>query len=263
MRFRLKSKLQIRHLFVLGALFLFFDAESQEREPQNTMGRLVGGNPKKPVAYGMVMNKSLNLSAMTDSSGYFSIRAKMGDTLVFSRIGFYPKEMLSFPGFHVVELTERQYELNAVTINGLGTYEEFKYNVIHAQLPKTLEINPEIMKSFPKKVVVLQPQMSIPLGSPVTALYMMLSKEGKSLRKLAELQKNEKVVASYSYKYSPAIVSRLTGLKELELEKFIKYCNFDENFILASNEYEIAQKILDCYKKYKLEGTINPPDSIQ
>lgn len=257
----MKSGIPIPHLFVLGALFMFLDAESQEKEPLNIMGRIISGNSRKPVAYGLIVNQSLNVSVMSDSSGYFSIRARLGDSLEISRVGYYSKEVLTSPKFQVVELSEKQYELKAVSVSGLGTYEEFKYNVIHSPLPKTLEINPEIVKSFPQKVVVLQPQMSIPLGSPVTAVYMMLSKEGKSLRKLAELEKTEKVVASYKYKYSPEIVSNLTGLKDFELEKFIKYCNISESFILASNEYEIAEKILGCFKKYK-EINVAPADSV-
>jgi len=240
-----------------------FDAEAQDREHQNIMGRIVGVATRKPVSYGMVVNKSLRLSAMSDSSGYFSIKADIGDTLVFSRVGYYLKEVVSSPGFKIIELTEREYELKSVAINGFGTYDDFKYNVIHTQLSDTFEINPQIIRSFPKKVVSLQPQMSIPLGSPVTAMYMILSKEGKSLKKLSKLKENEKVVVSYKDKFSPEIVSKLTGLKERELEKFIKYCNLGTDFILASNEYEIAEKVLDCYKQYKLKGSSDPTDSIQ
>ncbi|NJO69930.1 MAG: hypothetical protein HC830_12215 [Bacteroidetes bacterium] len=82
---------------------------------------------------------------------------------------------------------------------------------------------------------------------------MLLSKEGKSLRKLAREEEKDKIVASYKHKFSPEIVSGLTGLKDLELEKFIKFCNIPESFIVASAEIDIAERILECFKNYNPE----------
>ncbi|HEX3008078.1 MAG TPA: hypothetical protein VHO90_10730 [Bacteroidales bacterium] len=107
--------------------------------------------------------------------------------------------------------------------------------------------------TFPKKVIVLAPQARIPLGSPVTALYNLASKEGKSMRKLAKEQEKDRDVESYKDKYSPDVVSRLTGLKDLELEKFMKYCSISVNLIKESTEYDIAALILEYYRKYKIE----------
>jgi hypothetical protein len=132
--------------------------------------------------------------------------------------------------------------------------------VIHSELPKNeLHINPAITNSFNKKEIVIAPQARIPLGSPVTAIYMLLSKEGKTLRKLEKEEEKDREIASYKHKFSPEIVSNLTGLKDLEVEKFIKYCNFDMVFIKGAHEIEIAEKILECYKRYKAETELKDP----
>lgn len=240
-------------------------AEAQQSQTTLFTARLENTEDKTPVSYATVFNKTTNHTVFSDSLGYFSINVKTGDTLFISRIGFYHQELITTEALlkqkkvHFIEMNPRSYDLKTVTINNdWGTYEEFKYKIIHTPAPKPKnQINPNVFRGLNNEPVIIKEQASIPLGSPVTALYMLLSKEGKTLRKLEKLKEEEQKTLSYNDKYNSAIVSRLTGLKEWELEKFMKYCNPDINFIMNSTEVDITAKILECFKNYNTEKDTN------
>lgn len=248
---------QVLHVILIAAICT--DLPAQEKKPQLFMGKVISSNDKSPVSFAMVLNPTSKNNTFSDTSGYFSLPVFEGDTLVISRIGFHPKEiriskeLLNLRSIHMIEMNQRSYDLNAISLSSPGTYEQFRYNIIHADTDDELQINPEITRAFNNKVTVLEPQAKISLGSPITTLYNLLSKEGKSLRKLDKEEAKQREADSYKDKYSPEVVSRLTGLKELELEKFMKYCSPDVNFIKNSTEYDIAAKILECFNRYKAE----------
>lgn len=253
-------KIQVLYFFVLTTAF-FCTVDAQQKKSHFLIGKIVNSSNKAPVTYVMIINKTRVLSPSSDSLGNFSVIVTPGDTLILSRIGYYQKEiiitdaLLTLENYHIIELIERTYELHAVNIEGLGSYESFKYKVINSELPKDEnQINPQLKKAFEQKVIILEPQSRIPLGSPVTAIYMLLSKEGKSLRKLEKAEQKESEINLYIHKYSPEIVSKLTGLKELELEKFMKYCNLSNEFLKNALELDISEKVLDCFKNYKSES---------
>jgi hypothetical protein len=232
---------------------------AEAQQPQVLFsGKLQNVDDFTPVSYATIFNKTNNYTAFSDSLGYFSINVKIGDTLFISRIGFYHRDfaitepLLKQRKVHTIEMNARAYDLKAVTIsNDWGSYEAFKYKIINTPAPKTENtINPNAFSGLNDEPVILKEQASIPLGSPITALYMLFSKEGKSLRKLDKLKEAEQKTLSYGDKYNSIIVSRITGLKEVELEKFMKFCNPDINFIINSTEVDITAKILDCFKNF-------------
>lgn len=249
---------QVLYLLILSTAFFCSNIKAQQNKSQFFMGKIVSLSYSTPVTFAMVTNISTNKTAVSDSLGYFSILVSKGDSLTFSRIGFFEKEIkitdsiLKMNKVHLIELQDRSYELNAVNFS-LGTYDEFRHNVVHSELPSETPINPSLANKPGQKEIVLQSQARIRIGSPVTSVYNLMSKEGKSLRKLEKEEEKEREIASYKDKYSPEIVSNITGLKELELEKFMKYCNLNPTFLKNAIEYEIVERILDCFKAYKAE----------
>ena len=87
--------------------------------------------------------------------------------------------------------------------------------------------------------------------SPITAIYNLVSKEGKSLRKLKKIQEEEEFLKQVEYKYNNDILERTTGLKGIELYEFISFCNFNHKFLLKASEYEIIEKVLEKLSEYR------------
>jgi hypothetical protein len=100
--------------------------------------------------------------------------------------------------------------------------------------------------------------MGIPLGSPITALYNLLSKEGKSMRRVAAAKERDRVFLLTYQKFNRDIVAQITGLTGTLLDQFMLFCRPDDEFLLIANEYEINHKVLADFERFKKE-VLNQP----
>jgi len=208
-------------------LWLFsIAAFGQEKETINDFvrARIIDSQSKKPISFVRIINKSRHFGVYTDTLGVFTISAYHTDTLLISSISYFSMEISAsdtlFKQTKIpqIALNERIYELGSVYINSLGTYQQFKYNVLHLQLPTNN--TQALIESIQKELKLiphhpLQAEASIPLGSPITALYMLFSKEGKSLRKYKKVTADEKEryedersLSIVNQKYNNEIVSQ-------------------------------------------------------
>ena len=257
-------------LFVLP-LFLCQGGFGQERSKpfQTIRARLVNSRTGAPVVFARVINKELRAGVLSDSLGVFSMSARVDDTLYISSLSYFPTKVrvddslvlqIRIP---VIPLLEQAFELGSVDVYGWGSYQEFKYRFLHDPSPdeKVKKMQDDMHKYLgvlPKHPLAQNGQMSIPLGSPVTAVYMLFSKEGKALRRLALAKERDKVFLLTYQKFNRDIVSQVTGLTGNLLDQFMVFCHPDDEFLLRANEYEIHHKILDDFEKFKKE-VLNQP----
>jgi hypothetical protein len=247
-------------------LFIMFSKSALSQEENRSFhlirARLVNSRTGTPVVFARVIDKNLRAGVMSDSLGVFSLTAHLGDTLYVRSISFYPTMVtvsdslfwqLRIPE---IPLQEQVYELGAVDIYGWGTYQEFKYKVTHADVPvdrmkSVMDNLKRAIKTLPEHP--LQEQASIPLGSPVTAIYMWFSKEGKSIRRYEAAKERDKVFMLTYQKFNRDIVAQVTGLTNNLLDEFMMFCRPDDQFLLQANDYDIHRKILEDYDRFKKE----------
>ena len=55
------------------------------------------------------------------------------------------------------------------------------------------------------------------------------------------------------FKYSPDIVSHITGYTGFELYEFMDFCSFKKEFLLDATHYEITQAILSKQRNFELD----------
>lgn len=219
--------------------------------------RVVDSLNAEPVQFAHVVNISKGLAVISDTLGIVHLRGLPGDTLQVSAIGFSIQRFTITEDEHeagrinTLHLLPYVYPIGSVSVNQLGSYEQFKWRFLHIDpslLPKEV---PDIVKDYINKgldtVAVSAPPS---LGSPVTAIYMLFSKEGKSARKLAALKEKDESEREIAHKYNPELVSEVTGIEGLELYEFIDFCNFSLNFLKAASDYEIVEAILNKQKLY-------------
>ncbi|MDP4210699.1 MAG: hypothetical protein Q8928_17965 [Bacteroidota bacterium] len=244
------------------------NANGQEnaQAPLNVRAQLVDQQTLRPVAFAHIINKTRHTGTSSDTLGIFTLRAFPRDSLFISTIGYFPltlavvdslSQLIRIPK---IKLKARVYNLADVEIYSLGTYQEFKHKVLTAPLPenKTQSVITQINKELgmiPKHA--LQEQASIPLGSPVTALYMFFSKEGRQLRRLEKAKERDKLLNAVSGKYNRNVVTYVTGLTGEMLEQFMKFCQPDDTFVVGATEYELYRYIYQCYDKF-MESLGNP-----
>ena len=90
--------------------------------------------------------------------------------------------------------------------------------------------------------------------SPISALYMRYSKEGKQINKLAKIFEGLLIEEQVQRKLSKEILIRLTGDEKIDYYAFRKYCYYvNDDYIITHEGAELYSKVMDCYKHWKAE----------
>jgi hypothetical protein len=219
--------------------------------------RVLDSLSREPVIFVHIVNRTRQIATISDTLGYFYIRTSPGDKLVLTAIGYAPREipigygLLRRPSVSDILLRQFVYSIEGVKVNRLGSYEQFKRRFSTLKLPESeYTIHPSVLTDIEEGTDTLD-MLLVPPMSPVTALYNLLSKEGKSKRKLRKLQEQEAFEKQIDFKYSPVIVSQITGYTGFELYEFMDFCSFEKDFLLNATYYEITRAIMALQKEFE------------
>ncbi len=239
------------HSFAFAQLILL--------NPKYVSGKLVDNVTSQSIPFVYILNESQHISALSDTTGKFTIRAKPGDTLVFSVIGYLGKyivlEKSDFTICQSIPLTARSYDIAEVEIFGIPSYSQFKEKLKNLKMPET---ETDRLRQYLEKI-------SLEVGKEAKyELAMKKAAEGGSLAsvpflsaqdleriKLKEIMKEEKIQAAIDKKYNRQMIGNLTGLKDIELDEFILFCKFSKRYLQFASEYDIMVKVLEKYKEFK------------
>ncbi len=227
--------------------------------PFYVKAQLVDSKTSEKIVFANIVNTKTMIGAISDSAGIFIILAKPGDMLQISSIGYQPKLFMVNDSLKLsfnlprIKMVEKIYELKNVDIHFLGTYEQFKYRMVHTKPEDPLAgLNKELRKSIDSLAKL--PTSDLPtfsLGSPVTMLYMAFSREGKQLRKLQDVQEKAPVQKKIDEKFNRQVLENATGLKGEELNEFAIFCKLSDDFIVKATEYELYEKIMEYFERFK------------
>lgn len=245
-------------------LILLFDSVSAQLIRMNNRlviaGIVVDAETTEPLPYVNIYVKHSRKGTITDTSGYFVLFANIGDTIVFSSIG-YEKLLVTasdstgdISRSAYVEMEKTVYELSSVDIIALRRYEQFRYEITHMVLPE--DDYQRALQNFPLRPADLDYYSrhgTMGFGivlSPITALYDAFSKEGKERRKLEEIQERDLIKNAVGEKFNVAMVMRITGLSEAEAIAFIEWMALPDRFVLNTAEYQLIEVIMMQFVKY-------------
>jgi len=244
-------------LIILMLFYANFNINSQEQS-FHISAQVINSEDSTPVSFAHVIIKNVKKGLMCNESGEFSCNTPLNDTLIITAIGFDTK-IIDINYLHeqiqdgIIKLTPLIYAIDEVVIVPYKNYKEFKEAFLALEIPEKPFINlniPNIKTNLlPKKEEDI---IMIPIGSPITALYNAFSKEGKEIAEYNKLMKRKAIEKKVQKKYNINIVALLTGIQnEREVLDFMEFCNFSDEFILSSNDYEIYLAINNCYENYK------------
>jgi hypothetical protein len=224
--------------------------ESLEDTTAYFKARVLDSLTREPVIFAHIVNRTRQTATISDTLGYFYIRTSPGDRLELTAIGYATRKIIIGYGMlrrrliGDVLLRPFVYSIEGVRVNPLGSYAQFKRHFITLEIPESeYTIHPSVLNDIEEGSDTLDMLLAPPM-SPVTALYNLLSKEGKSKRKLRKLQEQEAFEKQIDFKYSPDIVSQITGYTGFELYEFMDFCSFEKDFLLYATYYEITRAIL-------------------
>ena len=222
------------------------------------IARIVDSLSRNPVQFAHIVNTDMGYATISDTLGYFYLKAAKNNTLQISAIGYSLKQftlndsILSSDRLPAIQLVPYVYPIDAVKINPFGNYGQFRDRFLNLVPPAPkYQISTSVLREIDLGMDTITSLSPTPIGSPVTFFYNLLSREGRSNRKLAELLEEEEFTRKIAHKYSDDLVSRVTGYHGLELYEFMEYCNFTRAFLLKASEYQIVEAILNQQEKYK------------
>ncbi len=205
-------------------------------------GFIVEDDSLSAMPFVYIINKTTGNGTMSDNSGAFYLKTNPIDTLIVSFVGYVklkiPVSRLKPNENGDVKVVMRKiiYNLNAVTVTAfkIKPYERDK-------MQKT------IRESRIRPINAME--------SPITAMYMQFSKEGREKRKLAAIFEQIFIDEQVQQKLNPEILRNLTGDDNIDFPKFRKYCFYlTDDYILTHEGYDLYYKVMECYYRWKDEG---------
>ncbi|MBX3163537.1 MAG: carboxypeptidase-like regulatory domain-containing protein [Bacteroidetes bacterium] len=204
-------------------------------------GIIVENDSTTAMPFVYIINKSNGNGTMSGADGKFSLVTSDNDTLICSYIGFaklyMPVKDLQANNKGEVKLVMRAMPINLKTV----TVSTFKIKPYEREY-----MNDIIDRSKIRKIEAF--------GSPITALYMKYSKEGKQINKLAKIFEDLMIEEQVQQKLSREILVKLTHDENIDYEAFRKYCYYVNNYYIITHEgFDLYSKVMECYRRYKSE----------
>ena len=226
-----------KYLFV-AAYFLLLVANAQRRY---IVGRVIDPETLRGVDRASVMNLSTKHIVKTNTSGLFSILTGRGDSLIVTSLT-HGRNGIEWDGF-----TEEP------TIYSRRLMKAIELPEVKIKTKRDEQLEQEIRE------ILAEPERTTKLGgdrtleliqSPISLLYEAFSRRAKSDRKVLVLMQQDRRRKLAEYRLS-MIAGRATDYRGNELEKFMYFCNFKQDFLLTSSEYELTYEILAAQKQYR------------
>jgi hypothetical protein len=239
--------LNIKKLTFLSFLTLLsFVASSQER---SVYGKVIDSSTKKGISALNILNKRSNQVVATNETGDFYIRAMVGDSVLITSFGYNRRGIL-WDGKDrnpVLEVKLQPFMLQELVVK------DRKLSELHKEI-KDFLANPNDSKAIRNEILksMLNTNTSQPgIGISIDALYEMFSKEGKTNRKLADMQFQDAKSFYADLKYNKQVVAQVTHLQDEDLDDFMVFCRPTQDFILNATDYELTFKILKCLGDFR------------
>lgn len=234
---------------------LVLNAQEQSQARINVTGD-IKDREGAPVSYAHILIKARNEGTVGNYYGSFAIPAFPGDTLTISAISYHDAHIIVPSGFLLTEypvaifMSRDTVRLKEVVIHPWpATLEKLKESLLNIEIrdPVGENITPYLPTPQELKALAHPPGAIIALPGPFSLMYERFSKEARQKKAYADVTRKE----SAAKKYNPAVIARVTGLKNTgEIIKFIEFCALETDFILEATEYELYAAIIECYQDY-------------
>lgn len=213
-----------------------------------------------------VMNLTDSLATISSLEGAFKIPVQVGDSLIFTSIGYHSKALIVSQNeleadYIEVKLAQREYQLGEVEVNPLGTKEQFRKKFMELEVDDgTIEIVGVKGPSKDRRTIpITEDANEIKKAkhlfkSPASFLYGNFSKDAKMRQELHRLEAQKEKHQRNNKKFNEDVVHRISGYEGVRLVEFMNYCNFSEDQIYRYSDYELTIAILNKQKTFERIG---------
>lgn len=187
----------------------------------------------------VVFNKSRGTAMFGQPDGWFTVQARLFDTIVVS-VKEYPKETfivneeISCRLNKVIVLKYKSKKLNEVILRPIKSAAEIKEERQKLALGKTRSVT---------GIDVLQ--------SPITYLYETFSQKERSKRWVAEARFADKQRELLKEYLRTCNSYNLISIDEQEMDDFVDFMNMDLNFFRSASDYSLALFVKRKFQEFK------------
>ena len=234
---------------VKKALFIFIFAAVGHigfAQKKPVIGRVIDDNTQKGVDKVLVINKRTLQRTQTNRDGVFFIYARENDSIIVSKPA-QGRAGIKWDGATLeptISIKLKPLEENLKTI-------DLKEIEVRSMRESELKKELELVLSEPTASKNLSGDQVLDLvQSPISLLYEAFSRRARSDRKVLVLMQQDRRRKLANFRLDMTAVN-VTDLRGEELERFMKFCDPDETFILSASEYDLTYRILQCFKGFK------------
>lgn len=231
----------MKHFIHFFLLFFFLLTGQLFAQKGYVLGKVLDVATKQGVNLATITNLKTRDMTRTNKYGMFFLDASVGDS---------------------IEIASLTHERGAFRWN--GDSEEMTF--LLKKLDKAIELpevrvaskrEQELQKEIARVVAEPEARKNLSFGeaikmaqSPISLLYELFSKSAKEDRKVAMLMQEKRRRDLANYRFA-MIAGQATELSGDRLERFRYYCNFSEEFLLLSSDYELTYEVLQRWYLFK------------
>lgn len=173
---------------------------------------------------------------MSDELGWFSVKAAIGDTLVFNKNDYTEQKITVTSTTDMPVYMQPVIKLDVVTVQGQS---------------KRQEIN-DVMSEYRSQGTFYdgKPPVLSFLTSPITGIYELFGKTPNEAKRFASYSKGEMEYAEVRRRYTVKLVKQVTGTSDSTARKFMEYYTPSYEDLKAWNDYDLIKNIKKSYGYY-------------
>lgn len=236
-------------LLVFMGLFCSAMAQAPDLYVVNIRGIVTSAEDGEPLPYAHVINPRVHGGTTTNADGMFTIRMLTEDTLIIRSVGFVDQKLTidEFPPkkLYKVVLKPVRILLDEITV----TKDLHMRERLGLPDAKPLNIPIELRgDAFNEK-----PPWFAAFLTPLSFIQYHTSKREKEKREIRKIIQNNEQWMTFSRNYNLEIIKKLTGLDGAEADKFMIYCNLNNQLPYNASQLEVDFQIMNLFYKYKKE----------
>jgi len=249
----------MRFYFVFFLFFSFTALFSQDSDKSFFRGTIIDSSTGQPMIGANIVNLTQLKGDSSDENGMFSLPTKLKDSIIVTFLGFKTVNILvnedNISRHQTIYLLKAPLSLDEVIISSNQLTGRLPIDIYLIPIQEPIDIAPSIAAMFGSRKETRLSKLNDVLKklmNPVDLIYNIFSTRAKDMRRLKQIQKEEKVREILASKFDREILSRLLKIDKKDVYLVLEMCDYSEEFITKANDLQILEAILNCYSKYDM-----------
>jgi hypothetical protein len=223
--------------FMLTLFVVFLALTASAQQVLTIRGVVSKKSGIERVSQVLIRNLRSDEIMMSDELGWFTVKAAVGDTLLFRKQEYADQKIVVVNGNDLPVYMQPVINLATVTVQGQSTRQELK----------------DVMAGYRKDGTFYDgkpPALSF-LTNPITAFYELFGATPNAAKHFAAYSKQELEYAEITRRYTPILVKRVTNAPDSVIKKFMQYYVPTYEDLKGWNDYDLMKQVKKRYDYYE------------